>query len=242
MLIVTFVFSLLFRRQHPASTCCNMFFFKVSTYHEHDVNMPHPTHQRNMNMTLTCPTPPHPTHQRTMNMTLTCPAPPHPSTYHENDVSMPHPTPPHPTHQRNMNMTLTCPTPPHPSTYHEHDVNMPHPTPPLAETWGPEGIYIYIYIYILSLFEREPQLGLYGRKTVLLYVLQFTWFGTHSSQASQVSVVCKNLFCWSVLLSCSDPFKSLFGWLNHIFFLVKSAVLLVRLDHHLDFHFNIQFI
>ena len=48
---------------------------------------------------------------------------------------------------RTMNMTLTCPTPPHPSTYHEHDVNMPHPTPPLAETWGPEGIYIHIYIY-----------------------------------------------------------------------------------------------
>ena len=44
---------------------------------------------------------------------------------------------------RTMNMTLTCPTPPLPSTYHEHDVNMPHPTPPLAETWGPEGIYIY---------------------------------------------------------------------------------------------------
>jgi hypothetical protein len=22
---------------------------------------------------------------------------------------------------------------------------MPHPTPPLAETWGPEGIYIYTY-------------------------------------------------------------------------------------------------
>ena len=24
---------------------------------------------------------------------------------------------------------------------------MPHPTPALAETWGPEGIYIYIYTY-----------------------------------------------------------------------------------------------
>ena len=62
------------------------------------------------------------------------------------------PTPPHPTHQRTMNMTLTYPTPPHPSTYHEHDVNMPHPTPPLAETWGPEGIYIYIYVCIYIFF------------------------------------------------------------------------------------------
>ena len=51
-----------------------------------------------------------------------------------------------------MNMTLTCPTPPHPSTYYEHDVNMPHPTPPLAETWGPEGIYIYI-IHVLHIHD-----------------------------------------------------------------------------------------
>ena len=43
MLIVTLFFSWLFQRQHPAATCCNIFFFKVSTYHEHDVNMPHPT-------------------------------------------------------------------------------------------------------------------------------------------------------------------------------------------------------
>ena len=76
------------------------------------------------------------------------------------------PTPPHPTHQRTMNMSLTYPTPPHPSTYHEHDVNMPHPTPPLAETWGPEGIYIYIFmcVYIYIFF--------FG----LLYVYSFvTW-------------------------------------------------------------------
>ena len=30
---------------------------------------------------------------------------------------------------------------------------LPHPTPPLAETWGPEGIYIYtLYIYIYTIY------------------------------------------------------------------------------------------
>ena len=65
-----------------------------STYHENDVNMPHPTPPINVQWIWRYHAPPHPSHQRTMNMTLTCPTPPYPSTYHEHDVNMPHPTPP----------------------------------------------------------------------------------------------------------------------------------------------------